>query len=427
MALRASTSVPASPHQRPSNRVARGLLLPPGRTTDSPNIAGWGPSDSSQTQAGLQEEAAMLRQRCSALTSEVFHLRRQLEDMEQRQMQRNQRHQDPEQAAQAAAELEAAIRRAAAAEMALGTVQKAHTEAVERSSQMAVEHQRALLTMHDEVAYKEGVRWQERLNAAQAETRTARDKIAQLETELATMASRLRSNWAPQAADFAALERKIDGMAAEQAARDAQWRVVLSETRELYAVQAQVAEKKALALVAAKQQELELLKGQVDELIVQFATAQAADGSELPMSSMAGQVVLVVNVASKCGFTNQYKELQALYDKYKEQGLSIIGAPCNQFGGQEPGSEAEIVSFCQRNYGVGFPILAKLEVNGENTHPLYQWLKGSKKMMGLKTDISWNFEKFLVDRKGEVVQRFSSMAGASSIEPEVVKLLAQQA
>ncbi|KAL6762546.1 glutathione peroxidase [Haematococcus lacustris] len=156
-------------------------------------------------------------------------------------------------------------------------------------------------------------------------------------------------------------------------------------------------------------------------------SATAADGSELPMSSMAGQVVLVVNVASKCGFTNQYKELQALYDKYKEQGLSIIGAPCNQFGGQEPGSEAEIVSFCQRNYGVGFPILTKLEVNGENTHPLYQWLKGSKKMMGLKTDISWNFEKFLVDRKGEVVQRFSSMAGASSIEPEVVKLLAQQA
>lgn len=152
--------------------------------------------------------------------------------------------------------------------------------------------------------------------------------------------------------------------------------------------------------------------------------ANDANGSLLKFDQLKGNVVLVVNVASKCGFTYQYKELQQLYSKYKDQGFVILGAPCNQFGGQEPGKEAEIVEFCSLNYGVDFPILEKLEVNGDNTHPMYQWLKSQKKSLMMER-IKWNFEKFLIGRDGQVSSRYMSNAGASAIEPELKKLLAE--
>jgi glutathione peroxidase len=129
-----------------------------------------------------------------------------------------------------------------------------------------------------------------------------------------------------------------------------------------------------------------------------------ADGSPLPAT--AGKVVLFVNVASRCGYTPQYEGLQALYSAYKDQGFLIVGTPCNQFGGQEPGTNAEIASFCKLNYGVDFPILEKADVNGAGRSPLYQWLVDSSAGAGNK--IGWNFEKFLVDRAGKVVKRFGS-------------------
>lgn len=129
-----------------------------------------------------------------------------------------------------------------------------------------------------------------------------------------------------------------------------------------------------------------------------------ADGTPLP--STAGKVVLFVNVASKCGYTPQYEGLQALYAQFKDQGFLIVGTPCNQFLNQEPGTNAEIVSFCKLNYGVDFPILEKADVNGDARAPLYQWLVNSTVGEGKK--IGWNFEKFLVDRSGNVVARFGS-------------------
>lgn len=139
-----------------------------------------------------------------------------------------------------------------------------------------------------------------------------------------------------------------------------------------------------------------------------------ADGTPLP--SLAGKVVLFVNVASKCGYTPQYEGLQSLYAQYKDQGFVIVGTPCNQFAGQEPGTNAEIVSFCKLNYGVDFPILEKADVNGADRSALYQWLVGSTAGEGKK--IGWNFEKFLVDRSGHVVARFGS--GTTPSDPALV-------
>jgi glutathione peroxidase-family protein len=137
--------------------------------------------------------------------------------------------------------------------------------------------------------------------------------------------------------------------------------------------------------------------------LAELALVQA-DGTPLP--STAGKVVLFVNVASRCGFTPQYDGLQSLYAEYKDKGFLIVGTPCNQFGGQEPGTNTEIVSFCKLNYGVDFPILEKADVNGADRAPLYQWLVDSPTGGGKK--IGWNFEKFLVDRSGKVVARFGS-------------------
>merc|ERR1711941_77758 len=152
-------------------------------------------------------------------------------------------------------------------------------------------------------------------------------------------------------------------------------------------------------------------------------TAEDNQGHTVGFSQLKGKVVLIVNVASKCGFTPQYKELQALYEKYKDQGLEIVGFPCNQFGSQEPGSDAEIQEFCQKNYGVSFPIMKKIHVNGDDVHPVYAFLKNSKSgLLGL-TRIKWNFEKFLVDKEGVVEERYSSLTKPESLEPTIEKLL----
>jgi glutathione peroxidase len=146
-------------------------------------------------------------------------------------------------------------------------------------------------------------------------------------------------------------------------------------------------------------------------------------GNPFDFADLKGKVVLVVNVASKCGFTPQYKGLEELYKKYKDEGLVILGFPCNQFGHQEPGSQEEIASFCQLNYGVTFPVLHKIDVNGAGADPVYQYLKEKKPgILGFK-GIKWNFEKFLIDRDGTVVERWASTTSPSSIDPVVKKYL----
>ncbi|XXQ33953.1 Glutathione peroxidase [Plasmodiophora brassicae] len=152
-------------------------------------------------------------------------------------------------------------------------------------------------------------------------------------------------------------------------------------------------------------------------------TALDASRNVFSFASLIGKVVLIVNVASRCGFTPQYEGLEALYRKYKDRGLVVIGFPCNQFGSQEPGTEDEIKSFCTLNYGVSFPIMAKIDVNGADEHPVYSWLKNQKAgILGIKM-IKWNFEKFLVDRKGQVVNRWASTTTPASIEAEIEKAL----
>ncbi|PWW78320.1 glutathione peroxidase-like protein [Tuber magnatum] len=138
---------------------------------------------------------------------------------------------------------------------------------------------------------------------------------------------------------------------------------------------------------------------------------------------LKGKVVLIVNVASKCGFTSQYEGLEKLYENYKDQGLEVLGFPCNQFGGQEPGTAEEIQNFCMVNYGVKFPVLAKIDVNGENASPVYKWLKGEKAgLLGIKL-IKWNYEKFLISREGKVVGRYASTTKPESLVSAIEKEL----
>jgi len=147
-----------------------------------------------------------------------------------------------------------------------------------------------------------------------------------------------------------------------------------------------------------------------------------AEGQEVSLSDYQGKVLLVVNTATGCGFTPQYEGLQDLYDKYQAKGLEILDFPCNQFGGQAPGTEEEIVDFCQSRYGVTFKQFAKIEVNSDNEAPLYTFLKSKKGgVMGSK--IKWNFTKFLVDRHGNVVERFSPMDTPEKMESSIVNLL----
>lgn len=152
-------------------------------------------------------------------------------------------------------------------------------------------------------------------------------------------------------------------------------------------------------------------------------TAQRLDGRETPLSEFAGKVTLVVNTASKCGFTPQYAGLQSLYDAYKDRGFAILGFPCNQFGAQEPGAEDEIGAFCERNYGVGFPMFAKIDVNGPDTHPVYKLLKKAAPGLLGSESIKWNFTKFLVDKDGKVVERYAPTTKPEDLKGPIEKLL----
>lgn len=150
-----------------------------------------------------------------------------------------------------------------------------------------------------------------------------------------------------------------------------------------------------------------------------------AQNKELELSSYKGHVVLVVNVASKCGFTPQYKGLEDLYQKYKGQGFTILGFPCNQFGSQEPGSNDEIQSFCSLNYGVSFPVLGKVEVNGDAASPVYKWLKAEAPGLLGTEMIKWNFTKFLVGKDGKVIERYAPNTEPSAIASDIEAALAR--
>ena len=152
-------------------------------------------------------------------------------------------------------------------------------------------------------------------------------------------------------------------------------------------------------------------------------TVDDITGKPVKLDRYKGKVLLVVNTASKCGFTPQYKGLESLYRKYRDQGLEVLGFPCNQFGAQEPGSEPEIATFCETNYDVTFPLFAKIDVNGDTTAPLYRHLKHEKPGLLGTEAIKWNFTKFLVDRNGGVVARYAPNDTPESLEADVAKAL----
>jgi len=160
----------------------------------------------------------------------------------------------------------------------------------------------------------------------------------------------------------------------------------------------------------------------VSKTIYEFS-AKTIHGKEISLADYKGRVVLAVNTASKCGFTPQYAGLQKLYEVYRDQGLVILGFPCNQFAEQEPSSETEIASFCSLNYGVTFPLFAKVDVNGQNTHPLFIFLKDSLRgFLGSRT-VKWNFTKFLVGRDGKPIKRFSSRMPPEKLKGAIERAL----
>ena len=156
-------------------------------------------------------------------------------------------------------------------------------------------------------------------------------------------------------------------------------------------------------------------------------TATDIDGRDRTLREFDGRALLIVNVASQCGFTPQYKGLEALWRKYRDRGLSVLGFPCDQFGHQEPGDAHEIKQFCSLSYDVTFPLFAKIEVNGEGAHPLYVWLKGEKAGVFGTERIKWNFTKFLVDRSGQVVKRYAPVDTPEKIDKDLSALLASPA
>ncbi|ANQ84445.1 glutathione peroxidase [Azoarcus olearius] len=152
---------------------------------------------------------------------------------------------------------------------------------------------------------------------------------------------------------------------------------------------------------------------------------QRLDGSAATLADYAGKVLLIVNTASQCGFTPQYAGLEMLYRNYKDRGLVVLGFPCNQFGAQEPGDASEIADFCERNYGVSFPMFAKLDVNGDNAHPLYVALKQQAPGVLGTEAIKWNFTKFLVDRHGEVIERYAPTTTPQDLAGDIEAQLAR--
>jgi len=152
-------------------------------------------------------------------------------------------------------------------------------------------------------------------------------------------------------------------------------------------------------------------------------SARLADGTEVSLADRRGKVVLVVNVASTCGFTPQYEGLERLWRKYRERGFEVLAFPCNQFGGQEPGTPEEISSFCTLNYGVSFPVMDKVEVNGRGALPLFAWLKAAAPGILGSRGIKWNFTKFLVGRDGKVVRRYGPAQAPEAIDAAIAALL----
>ena len=150
---------------------------------------------------------------------------------------------------------------------------------------------------------------------------------------------------------------------------------------------------------------------------------KSIDGESTTLAEHKGKVILMVNVASRCGFTRQYKGLEELYDKYKDKGLVVCGFPCNQFGKQEPGAADEIGAFCQKNYGVSFTMFDKIDVNGDNAHPLYTYLKQEAPGVLGSKGIKWNFTKFLVNKEGKVIKRYAPTDKPEAIRKDIEKLL----
>ena len=155
-------------------------------------------------------------------------------------------------------------------------------------------------------------------------------------------------------------------------------------------------------------------------------SAELLDGTPLSLSHFRGRVLLVVNTASKCGFTPQYEALEQLYEEFHVRGFDVLGFPCNQFGAQEPGTANEIEKFCHHEYGVSFPMFAKIDVNGPRTHPLYQMLKAARPGFLGSQRIKWNFTKFLIDRHGRVVGRYAPNVDPLILRPAIETLLAEQ-
>jgi len=154
-------------------------------------------------------------------------------------------------------------------------------------------------------------------------------------------------------------------------------------------------------------------------------TADSLGGTSVNLADYRGKVLLIVNTASKCGFTPQYKGLEAVYQQFRDKGVEVLGFPCNQFGAQEPGSEEEIGAFCEKNFGVTFPLFAKIDVNGSNAHPLYKHLKNEAPgLMGTEA-IKWNFTKFLVKKDGTVYKRYAPQTAPQDLMADIEKLLAQ--
>ena len=156
--------------------------------------------------------------------------------------------------------------------------------------------------------------------------------------------------------------------------------------------------------------------------VYQFEANDIA-GKSRSLSEFKGKLLLIVNTASKCGLTPQYEGLEALYKKYSQKGLEVLGFPCNQFAQQEKGSDSEIAGFCLKNYGVSFPMFSKIDVNGEHTHPLYQYLKSEAKGVLGTQKIKWNFTKFLVDQEGRVVKRYAPIVKPADIEKDIERHL----
>ncbi|MGZ3773820.1 MAG: glutathione peroxidase [Pseudobdellovibrionaceae bacterium] len=152
-------------------------------------------------------------------------------------------------------------------------------------------------------------------------------------------------------------------------------------------------------------------------------SVKTSNGSQASLDTYKGQVVLIVNVASKCGFTPQYKGLEELYEKFKDKGFTVLGFPCNQFGAQEPGTNEEIHQFCEINYGVKFPVMAKIDVNGDEADPVYKWLKESAPGLLGTEMIKWNFTKFLIGRDGNVIKRYAPQEEPQNIADDIQKAL----